>query len=261
MTRPETPVIEDLAGKAVLVTGSSTGIGAAAARAFGHNRARVAVHYNRSRERAEAVARDIRAGGGEAIVLQGDVRDTARVGALVDDTVAAFGRIDVLINNAGDLLGRQMIAEATDEFVLDLFRVNALSAVAGCRAAVPHMRRQGGGCIINLSSISARNGGSPGVTFYAAAKAYVSSLTRSLAKELAVDNIRVNALSPGVLVTPIHDRHTPAEMMAQIPKSVPMGRTGEDWEGDGALLYLASSRLSAYVTGQVLEVNGGQFMP
>ena len=253
-------MIEDLRGKAVLVTGASSGLGAAAAVAFGRCRAQVAVHYNRSVDGAETTAAAIRAAGGDAVLLQADVRDTAAVAGLVDATVAAFGGLDVLVNNAGDLLGRHTVEDVDDDFVLDVFRVNALSVIAACRAAVPVMKARGEGAIVNLSSVAARTGGSSGTMFYAATKAYVASITRSMAKEHAADGIRVNAVAPGVVKTPIHDRFTPHAVLEQLAQAVPMRRLGEAEEVAGTILYLASSALSGYVTGETVEVNGGLWM-
>lgn len=254
-------MIEDLKGKAVLVTGASTGIGAAVARAFGRNAARVAVHYNRSRDAAEVVAADVRAAGGKAIVLQGDVRDSAAAEGLVRQTLEAFGRIDVLINNAGDVVGKHPVAALADDFVLDLFRLNVMSIIAACRAAIPAMIDQGGGAIVSTSSVGARHGGSPGTAAYAGTKAYVNSLTRHMAREHAKDGIRVNAVSPGVIDTPIHERHSSSELMATYRTLVPMGRFGTPEEAAGTYLYLASAELSGYTTGQIIEVNGGQLSP
>lgn len=256
----ETRLIDDLSGKAVLVTGASSGLGAAAAVAFGRCGAHVAVHYNRSTAGAETTAATIRAAGGEAAVLQADVRDTAAVAGLVDATIAAFGGIDVLVNNAGDLLGRHTVEDVSDDFVVDVFRVNALSVIAACRAAVPAMRTRGGGAIVNLSSVAARTGGSSGTMFYAAAKAYVASITRSMAREYAADGIRVNAVAPGVITTPIHDRFTPPAVLSQLAAAVPMQRLGDADEVAGTILYLASTALSGYVTGETVEVNGGLWM-
>lgn len=252
-------MLEDLKGKTVLVTGASSGIGAATARAFAAHGSHVGVHYFRSRDGADAVASDCRASGVSAEVFQADMRDSAAVDGLVDGFVARFGRIDVLIANAGDMLGRRMIDEADDDFVLDVFRTNALSVVAACRRAIPAMRETGGGSIVTLSSIAARNGGSAGVTFYAATKAYVASLTRSLAKLHASEGIRVNAVAPGIIATPIHERFTPPDVMAGLAASIPMGRLGTADEVAGAMLYLGSDA-SAYLTGAVIDVNGGAWV-
>jgi 3-oxoacyl-[acyl-carrier protein] reductase len=130
------------------------------------------------------------------------------------------------------------------------------------RLAANHMIAKGtAGTIINVTSIAARSGGGSGTTLYSAAKGFVSTATRGWAKELAQHGIRVNALSPGVIVTPLHDRHTSAEQMARMQATIPLGRVGEPEECVGTFLYLASSQASGYLTGQIIEVNGGQMMP
>jgi 3-oxoacyl-[acyl-carrier protein] reductase len=251
----------DLKGKVVLVTGASSGIGAAAARAFGAAGCRVGVHYNRSKEEAQAVAADVRAKGGEAALVAGDVADRATAARVVDETARAFGRLDVLVNNAGSLLERRQVAEADDALFDAVLALNVGSVFAACRAAIPHFRTQGRGNIINVTSIAARHGGGPGAVMYASAKGFVSTFTRGLAKELVKDNIRVNAVSPGVIQTPFHDRFTNEAQMRAMVTMIPMGRVGTPEECAGAFLYLASDETSAYVTGQILEVNGGQLMP
>jgi 3-oxoacyl-[acyl-carrier protein] reductase len=252
--------MDDLCEKVCLVTGASTGIGAAVARALGGHGASVAVHYHRSADQAQQVVKDIDAGGGRAVLLQGDVGDPAVAGRLVADTVAAFGRLDVLINNAGGPQRRCEFVDTSDAFYDELMNLNFRSVFATCRAAVPRFRRQGSGTIINTTSVAARHGGGPGALVYAAAKAAVSNLTRGLARELAPHRIRVNAVSPGVVLTPIHERLSPPAIMEAFVRQVPMGRAAAAEECVGAFLFLASERLSSYITGQVLEVNGGQFM-
>ncbi len=252
--------IPDLAGKVFLVTGASTGIGAAVARGLGAQGARVAVHYNRSVAEAEDVAAAVNSLGGEAWTVGGDVVDPAAVKAIIAGTGERFGRIDGLINNAGALVKRMPIAEATDELYDQVLDLNVRSVVVACRAAIPWLQRQGG-VIINTSSIAARNGGGPGSGLYASAKAFVSNLTRGLAKELVKDRIRVNAVAPGVIATPFHDRFSTPEQLSQMVGAIPMGRAGAPEDCVGAYLFLASDTLSGFVTGQILEVNGGQLMP
>lgn len=254
-------MLEDLNGLAVLITGASSGIGAAAARAFATAGARVGVHYHENRDGAEAVAADVRGCGTEACVLQADVADVDAVTKCVAAFVDTFGRIDVLINNAGSMLGRVPVADAAPEHFHRVMDLNATSVYAACRAAVPMMRRQGGGNIINVTSIAARTGGAGGAGIYAASKATVSTLTRALAKEEAPNNIRVNAVSPGVIVTPFHDRYSTEAQLEAARTAIPQGRLGTAEDCAGTFLYLASDSLSRYVTGQVIEVNGGQLMP
>jgi 3-oxoacyl-[acyl-carrier protein] reductase len=253
--------IPGLAGQSVLVTGASTGIGAAVARAFGAQGAKVAVHYNQSEGPANEVADAIRASGGEAMLVRADVRDSAAIRAAVKAVNDRFGGIGILVNNAGSLVKRVPIAELTDELFDDVLHINALSMLAFCREAVPIMRKRGGGNIVNVTSIAARHGGGPGAYLYAGAKGFVSTATRGLAKELVGDKIRVNAVAPGVIVTPFHDRFSTPQMLESFKATIPMGRLGTADECVGAFLYLASDALSAYVTGQIIEVNGGQYMP
>jgi len=254
-------MIDDLREKVVVITGASTGIGAAAAEAFGANGAHVTVHYHQSRAQAERVAAAVEGNGGRALLAGGDVTKPATIADLVAKTLAAFGRIDVLVNNAGGLVKRVPIAEVTDELFDEVVRLNVWSVMACCRAVVPQFRRQGGGSIINVSSVAARHGGGPGASLYAGAKGFVSTMTRGLAKELVKDRIRVNAIAPGVIETPFHERYSTPEQMTAMAATIPMGRTGTADEVAGSFLYLASEALSGYVTGQVLEVNGGSLMP
>jgi len=254
-------MIEDLKGKSVLITGASTGIGAAVAAAFGANGARVGVHYNSSEEAARKVIAAIEEVGGEAVALRGDVTKSGVGEKLVEDQVKAFGGLDKLINNAGGLLERRHFAEIDDDLYERVMRLNVWSILALVRAAAPALKARGGGSIINTTSIAARHGGGPGAVLYAAAKGFVSTATRGLAKELVGDGIRVNAVAPGVIDTPFHERFTTPEQMQAMSKTIPMGRVGRADECAGAFLYLASDTLSGYVTGQIIEVNGGQLMP
>jgi 3-oxoacyl-[acyl-carrier protein] reductase len=248
-------------GQVVLITGASTGIGAALARAFGAAQARVVVHYGQSHEAAEAVAHAIAAAGGEALLAQADVTDAAQLERLRDAALARYGRVDILINNAGSLVKRTPIAESTEAVVREILDINFTSTVTMCRLIVPSMQQQGGGNIINVTSIAARNGGGNGAVLYASSKGAVSTFTRGLARELASHQIRVNALSPGVILTPFHERYTNQQQMSAMVATIPMGRAGVPEECVGTVFYLASNALSGYVTGQIIEVNGGQYMP
>ncbi len=254
-------MIPDLKSKVVLVTGASTGIGAAVARAFGAEGSTVVVHYHSSEVAAREVVAAIEADGGRAHAMRADATHPEQMANLVKTTVDRYGRLDVLINNVGDLVRRCPIADSTEELFDAVVDLNVRSVVTSSRAAIPHFRAQGSGNIINTTSIAARNGGGPGSVLYASAKAFVSTFTRGLAKELAQEHIRVNGVAPGVIVTPLQARHTNANQMEAFRASVPMGRLGSAEECAGAYLYLASDTLSGYVTGQILEVNGGQLMP
>lgn len=252
--------IPDLAGKAVLVTGASTGIGAALAKALGAQGALVGVHYNSSRDAAEAVADAVKEAGGKAFLVRADASSSSEIARAVEDTAGAFGRLDGLVNNAGGMVGRMNYADMDDAYYDKVMDLNGRSVIAASRAAIPHLKRQGG-FIINTTSIAARNGASNGAGLYGSSKALVSNITRGMAKELIGSGIRVNAVAPGVIDTPFHERYsTEAQLKANVA-TIPQGRMGTPEECVGAYLFLASEALSSYVIGQVIEVNGGQLMP
>ena len=251
----------DLCGKVVLVTGGGSGIVAAIAEAFGAHGAKVGIHFHCSREQAVAeLVKRIRSAGGDAFSLQADFRSSQAVAETVEQVAAHFGRLDILINNAGSMVGRRRLAEVDDDFIDQVFDLNARSVATACRAALPIFSQQKSGCIINVSSISARTGGSPGSSIYSASKAFVSTLTRSLARELADQHIRVNAISPGTIDTAFHEQFSSREKLEKTRVGIPLQRLGDASDCAGTALYLACDQLSGYVTGQVIEVNGGQLM-
>lgn len=252
--------MDDLKGKVVLVTGASTGIGAMVARGFARAGAVVAVHYANSADQAAAVVADCRAAGATAEIFRADLsrHDTAQ--PLVEAVAAKFGGLDVLVNNAGSLVKRAKLAELDDALLDTVIDLNVRQLITASRVALPFLEARGGS-IINTTSIAARNGGGPGASLYAAAKAFVSALTKNWARELAPRGVRVNAVAPGVVMTPFHQRFSTPEMLEAMRQTIPMGRLGGDDECTGTYLYLASGQMSGYVTGQIIEVNGGQLMP
>jgi len=257
---PATALGDDLRGKRVLVTGSSRGIGAAVAAAFAGLGARVALHASANHERAERLAAELSADGAEVRLFTGDFRRPREVEAVVDAAADAFGGLDVLVNNAGTMVGRMPLAAMEDSFLDEVVDLNLRSVVAACRRALPVLKAAGGGAIVNTVSISARTGGSPGSSIYSASKAFVSTFTRSLAAELAPDRIRVNAVSPGTIDTDFHGRYSSPEKLAATAARIPLGRLGTAEDCVGAYLFLASEKLGGYITGQIIEVNGGQLM-
>jgi len=251
----------DLKGKVVLITGASTGIGAAAERAFAAVGSRVIVHYNASRDAAEAVAADVRGAGAEVALVSGDVTQGATVRRIAAEAVAVWGRIDVLVNNAGGLVRRTRIEDYTEEYLQQVLALNVIQVAHFMHEVVPVMRRQKAGNVINVTSIAARHGGGGGAIIYAGAKGFISTATHGWAKELVNDGIRVNAVSPGVIATPFHDRYSTPDQLKAMQATIPMNRLGSADECAGTFVYLASDAMSGYVTGQVIEVNGGQYMP
>ena len=254
-------MLQDLKDKRVLVTGASTGIGAAVAKGFAAAGARVAVHYNASEAEAKKVVGEIEAAGGKALAIKGDLGGRTGSAALVEEAARRLGGLDVLVNNAGALLRRAPLGQIDDELFDKVVDLNARSVVMASQAAVPHLKQAGHGSIINTSSVAARNGGGPGSAIYGGAKAFVSSITRNMARELAPQGVRVNAVAPGVIMTPFHERFTSPELLEQLRKGIPMGYVGAPEECVGAYLFLASHAMSGYITGQTIEVNGGQLMP
>lgn len=252
--------IPDLAGKAVLITGASTGIGAALARAFAAQGAKTIAHYNSSVEAAETLAAEIANAGGTVKLVKGDFSMSDDIRRVVEEAAAAFGHLDGLINNAGGMVKRVAYEDATDADYDAIMDLNARSVVTATRTALPHLKANGG-FVINTTSIAARNGASGGAGLYGSSKAFVSNVTRGMAKEFVPFGIRVNGVAPGVITTPFHERYSTTEQLEAAKAMIPQGRLGVADECVGAYLFLASPTLSGYVIGQVIEVNGGQLMP
>src|SRR5258706_7748847 len=215
-------MISDLKGKVVLITGASTGIGAAAAVAFAKAGSKLVVHYNESRDAAEGVAAQVKALGATVMLAGGDVMQEADVKRIVAEAMASYGRIDVLINNAGGMLGRVKIEDYTVEHIQRVLALNCTQVALFMREVIPLMRRQKSGNVINVTSIAARHGGGGGAILYAGAQGVVSTVTHGWAKEVVGDGIRVNAVSPRVIVTPFHERYSSAGQMKAMQATIPM---------------------------------------
>lgn len=252
-------MLGDLEGKRALVTGSSSGIGAAVARELGRLGVSVAVHGHANRDAARGIAEEISAGGGKSATVFGDVSSPSECSRIVEEAVLALGGLDILVNNAGGILERVTNAGFDQDMFTRVFDLNLRSLLSVTQAAHPHLKAAGGGAIINTGSVAGRFGGFLGSTVYASAKAAVHSVTRNAAREFAPDNIRVNTVAPGFIVTPFHDR-TPEPVREAARAQIPMNRLGTAEECVGAYVFLASARMSGYITGQIIDVNGGQLM-
>jgi 3-oxoacyl-[acyl-carrier protein] reductase len=249
----------DLTGKVALVTGASSGIGAATALVLADLGARVAIGYFQNEKGANATAKAVQDAGGTAFAIQADVRDPAEIRTMVDRVAKELGPIDILVNNAGSLVKRVAILDVTNEAYEDVMNLNLKSAVFCSQAVAPFMVSRRSGAIINIVSIAGRNGGGPGAGLYSSAKGALISLTKAFAKEMAPHNVRVNAVSPGVIDTPFHEVFSTPEMIANFVKGIPLGRVGTSMECAKTIAFLASDA-AAYVVGETLEVNGGQLM-
>ncbi len=245
--------------KVVLVTGASSGIGRATAREFARADAKVVVHYNVSKDDAEAVVDTIRKEGGEAIALQADVSKKEEVDTLVKETINRFGTIDILINNAGALIKRETLENMEEALWDEVMDVNLKSIFLVSQAVIPIMKEKKYGKIINLTSIAARVGGGVGAGHYSASKGGILTLSKNMAKELAPYGIIVNAISPGIIDTRFHERFTSPEVFNKFRESVVLKRAGTAEEVAWPILFLCSE-YAAYIVGETIEINGGQLM-
>lgn len=246
--------------KVMLITGASRGIGAATARLAAGQGYRVVINYQRNREAADALVEAIMTTGGEALAVQADVADEIQVRRLFSEVDARLGRLDVLVNNAGMLEQQMRLERMSLERWQRVFATNVYGSFLCSREAIARMStRQGGrgGVIVNVSSIAARLGAPEEYIDYAAAKGAVDSMTIGLAKELAADGIRVNAVRPGVIDTEIHASGGEPQRVARVAASIPLGRGGQAEEVAEAILWLASEQAS-YTTGSLLDVSGGR---
>jgi len=248
-----------LTGQVALITGASSGIGHATAIAAARQGARVAVNYLKNQKGAEEAVEAICKEGGDALAIRADVTRQDEVHALVAATRKQFGRIDVLVNNAGDLIARRTLKDMTEEYWDQIMDLNLKSVFLCTQAVWEEMAARKSGIVINVSSIAGRNGGGLGAAAYATAKGGLITYTKSLAKELAPYGIRVNGINPGVIATPYHERYSPPELMAKMVATIPQGRPGTSEEIADVILFLASPA-ARYILGETVEVNGGMLM-
>lgn len=246
-------MVED---RAVLITGSSRGIGATTAQRLAGDGFDVVVHYHEAEDRARETVQTVRDTGAEAIVLQADIADPDQAGRLVERSLDHFPHLDTLVNNAG-MYPRATIDAVDPADFERVVKVNAQGAFNVTKPLVPHLRERGGGRIVNLSSILGMRGSKHG-THYSSSKAAVLGLTKSLARELADAGVLVNAICPGAIETDMIAQDTP-EKRAQRERRIPMGRVGQPEEVAGVVSFLVGSDAS-YLTGETIHVNGGLYM-
>ena len=249
----------DLSGRVALVTGASSGIGAATAQVLAQLGASIALGYHKNELGVKQGLQSIQQSGGKAVAIQADVRESKEIHRLVQTTVQELGPIDILVNNAGWLVERVPLLQVTGERWDEIINLNLTSALRCCQEVAPKMIERRTGAIVNVVSIAGRNGGGPGSGAYSTAKGALITLTKSLAKELAPHQVRVNAVSPGVIDTPFHEVFSTPEMMANFVKTIPLGRVGKSLEIATAIAFLASDAAS-YIVGETIEINGGQLM-
>jgi 3-oxoacyl-[acyl-carrier protein] reductase len=253
--------MNEFTGKSALVTGASRGIGAATAIALARaGCASVILQYNSFATGAESTLAHIRSLGASGTAIQADFSKMDGVRDFLRTLDAAGLEFDILVNNAGSLVRRAKLGEMTESTFDAVLTLNTKSMWFLTQACVPAMIRRGSGVIVNVSSIAARNGGGPGATAYAAAKAAVSAITKGWAKELAPKGIRVNAISPGTVDNDFHQQFSTPEMLEAVVKATPAGRLGTNEEMADLVLFLCS-RHAAYIHGQTIEINGGFYAP
>jgi 3-oxoacyl-[acyl-carrier protein] reductase len=242
--------------RVAIVTGASTGIGASTAIQMAQNGVKTVINYYRSEDKAREVLKKIESSGGTAVLVQADVRDNGQVKNMVQKTIDKFGKIDILINNAGGLIKRVAIAETDDSLWDATMDLNLRSMFYCCRATIPHMIKNNYGRIVNISSLAADNGGGKLATIYATAKSGMYGFTKGLAKELGPNGITVNAISPGLIVTPFHTKAETGNLESMVPM-IPVKRLGTADEVASLTLYLSSDD-AGFVTGSIYRITGGQ---
>ena len=247
---------QKLNGKRALVTAGAQGIGLAISRALLDEGCSVAVHYFSSADAANELKAEF---GDRVVALQADLTDPAKTKEMVEEAVKGLGGLDVLINNAGSLIGRRKLDEIEPDFWQTVIDVNMTSMINVTKFAAPALREAKGASIVNLASLAGRKGGHAGSLAYSTAKGAVLTMTRAMSNELGPDLIRVNALAPGlILETSFHNTHTTKESAAKTIAGIPIKRAGNPQDVAHATIFLAE-QFDGFVTGATLDINGGVY--
>lgn len=257
-------MFNDLKGRRVLVTGSTSGIGLSVAKQLLSLGAHVGIHGHQEVAPPDAKAAIDEAGAGAAYFCS-DLTKTANCRDLIEQFVTKFGGLDVLVSNAGGLVGRRGLEVLEDDFYEQVMDLNVRSALMITRFAIPHLRasvKETGqtSVVVSTGSLAGREGGGPGSSVYAAAKGWLHSAQRNWVKEFSKERIRFNIVAPGTISTAFHADKDQAAV-DRISATIPMGRFGLADEVAPAYVFLASHACSGYITGQILDVNGGQICP
>ena len=258
-------MFNDLKGKRILITGSTAGMGLATARIFAKYGAKIGINSRASSPKVDDVLAELKELGGDVAFFPANLMETSDCEKLVDKFTEHFGGMDVLINNAGGLGGRANLENIDDEFYERVMNLNVRSALMTTKFSIPHLRASAAesgqtSCVISTGSIAAREGGGVGAGVYAASKAWLHDIHRNWVKEFAKDNIRFNIVSPGTIDTAFHDGKSD-ELKSTIASNIPIGRFGSIEEVAPTFAFFASHACSGYITGQILDVNGGQIAP
>ncbi len=248
-----------LKGKNVLITAGAQGIGEAITKHFIAQGANVAIHYFSSADTANELVQLAKSKKVKAVAIKGDLTKDADANNAVKETITALGGLDILINNAGSLVARNLLEDMQTDFWHKVMDINLTSMMLVTRAAEPFLSKNENSSIVNLASLAGRKGGHPGSLAYATSKGAILTFTRALATEFGSKGIRVNAVAPGLILgTLFHDTHTTKESAAKTISGIPIERAGNPDDVARAVLYLASE-FDGFITGATLDINGGVY--
>ena len=250
--------MQNLLGKVILITGASSGIGRATAELLASKGAKIIVNYLSNEKGAIETVRCIQENGGEAMIIQADVTNKEQVNAMVEQGLAFFGKIDILINNAAGGIRQSTFMEASEELWEETYRLNIMSVLLCSQAVLKHMMPRKEGKIINISSTAARIGGAGESIHYASSKGALNTMTIGMAKELIEYGIIVNGVAPGMVATPFHEKFAPNDdRLARMSATIPIKRVAQPVEIAEIIAFLVSDA-SNYMLGEIVNVSGGR---